>query len=93
MSGFLYQITERDVTPIDIGVDSKAARDLSQDFVSNQRVRHFERRQLKVRELVERGLVQLKSVGTSDNVSDIFTKPLARPLFEKHRRGLLNIDM
>ena len=92
MAGFLHQVTERDVTPIDIGVDSKAARDLSQDFVSNQRVRHFERRQLKIRELVERGLVQIKSVGTSDNVSDIFTKPLARPLFEKHRRVLLNID-
>lgn len=89
--GFLHQVTEQDTTPVEIGVDSKAAHDLSQDFVSNQRVRHFERRQLKIRELVERGLVHVKSIGTSDNVSDIFTKPLNRPMFEKHRRTLLNM--
>lgn len=88
--GFLHQVTGRDVTPVDIGVDSKAANDLSQDFVSNQRVRHFERRQLKIRELVERALVHVKSIGTSENVSDIFTKPLSKPVFEKHRRTLLN---
>ena len=92
MVGFLYQLTERDVTPVELGVDSKAANDLSQDFVSNQRVRHFERRQLKIRELVERALVHVKSIGTLDNVSDIFTKPLSKPLFEKHRAVLLNMS-
>ena len=71
-------------------MDSKAAHGLSQDFVSNQRVRHFERRQLKIREFVERALVHVKSIGTADNVSDIFTKPLNRGLFEKHCRELLN---
>jgi hypothetical protein len=61
MIGFLHQLTEHDVAPVEISVDSKAAKDLSQDFVSNQRTRHFERRQLKVRELVERALVQRSS--------------------------------
>ena len=88
--GFLAQVVGHDVTPVDLGVDSKAAHDLSQDFISNSRTRHFERRQLKIRELVERAIVHVKSIGTSDNVSDIFTKPLNKGLFEKHRRTLLN---
>ena len=79
------------MTPIEIGVDSKGASDLSQDFVSNARVRHFERRQLKVRELVENGVVAIKSIGTDDNVSDIFTKSLGRRRFEKLRKKLLNL--
>ena len=87
---FLSQVFDRDVTPVDLGVDSKAAHDLSQDFISNARTRHFERRQLKIRELVERSIVHVKSIGTSENVSDIFTKPLNRGLFERHRRTLLN---
>ena len=88
--GFLARVVGHDVTPVDLGVDSKAAHDLSQDFISNSRTRHFERRQLKIRELVERAIVHVKSIGTSDNVSDIFTKPLNKGLFEKHRRTLLN---
>ena len=92
MSGFLYQITESDVTPIDIGVDSKAARDLSQDFVSNQRVRHFERRQLKIRELVEQATLRVKYIASSDNISDIFTKALDNATFCKLRAKLLNLE-
>lgn len=85
------QITGRDISPIDVGIDSKAAEALSKDFVSNSRVRHFERRQLKIRELVERGLINTLRVDTEDNVSDIFTKPLGYRRFEKLRKILLNM--
>ena len=85
------QITGRDISPIDLGIDSKAAEALSKDFVSNSRVRHFERRQLKIRELVERGLINTLRVDTEDNVSDIFTKPLGYRRFEKLRKILLNM--
>jgi hypothetical protein len=86
------QITGKVLAPVDLGVDSKGASDLSQDFVSNSKVRHFERRQLKIRELVERGLVNVKNIGTEENVSDIFTKPLGRRRFEKLRTVLLNLS-
>ena len=88
----IQQITGKVLAPVDLGVDSKAASDLSQDYVSNARVRHFERRQLKIRELVERALVNVKNIGTDENVSDIFTKPLGRPRFEMLRKILLNIS-
>ena len=85
------QITGKDLTPVTIDVDSEGASNLSQDFVSNSRIRHFERRQLKIRELVERGLVAVANIGTEENVSDIFTKPLGRRRFEKLRKALLNL--
>ena len=59
--------------------------------MSNSRVRHFERRQLKIRELVERGLINTLRIGTEENVSDIFTKPLGYRRFEKLRKILLNM--
>ena len=84
-------VTGKDLGAIDLFVDSKGAADLSQDFVSNSRVRHFERRQLKIRELVDRGLIMVKNIGTDDNVSDIFTKALGYRRFEKLRKVLLNM--
>ena len=47
--------------------------------------------QLKIRELVERGIVNVKWVATLDNISDIFTKPLGYRLFEKFRKVLMNL--
>ena len=91
LAGLTEQVTGRDVTPIDLGVDNKAAVDGSHDFISNSRVRPFERRQLKIRELVERGIVNVKWVATLDNISDIFTKPLGYRLFEKFRKVLMNL--
>ena len=54
-------------------------------------MRHYERRQLKIRELVENGLIKLKLVKTENNPADIFTKALGRRLFEKHRKTVLNL--
>ena len=84
-------VAGRKVTPIDIGVDSSAAVSHAHDFVSNSRVRHFERYQLKVREYVARGVVTVTKVGTDDNAADIFTKALGRKKFEKFRKVLLNM--
>ena len=77
--------------PTIIDVDNKGAVDMSEDYIANSRNRHFTRRHLKVRELVEDGVVQLKSIPTDDNVSDIMTKPLSVRRFEKLRRMLLNM--
>ena len=77
--------------PVDIGVDNKAARDMSEDFVANSRNRHFTRRHLKIRELVEASLAKLSAVPTADNVADILTKPLAKSRFERLRAMLLNM--
>ena len=84
-------VPEAVASPVDIGVDNKGVVDMSQDFVANSRNRHFTRRHLKVRELVEEAYVKISSVKTENNASDILTKPLGKALFEKHRKTLLNM--
>ena len=96
MEAFFLSMMEEDLLgpvekPYDVFVDNQGAVALANDFVSNSRVRHYERRVLKVRELLEDAIVAVKPVGTADNASDIFSKALGRRLFEKHRRTLLNI--
>jgi hypothetical protein len=74
-----------------IGVDNKGAVDMSEDYVANSRNRHFSRRHLKIRELVEDEVVRLRSIKTDDNTSDILTKFLYKNRFEALRKKLLNM--
>jgi hypothetical protein len=65
--------------------------DISKDYVANNRTRHIERRHLKIRELVQRAIIDTKWIATDDNVADIFTKYVGRDKFKKFRNGLLNM--
>ena len=71
--------------------DNKGAIDISQDYISNERTKHIERRHLKIRELVQNSIVKVKYVSTHLNVADIFTKPLDKKLFMTHRDKLFGI--
>ena len=77
--------------PIDLYVDNKGAIDLSHDYMANDRTKHIARRHFKVRELVQEAAIRVKYVASSDNVADIFTKPLDKTLFLKLRAKLLNL--
>jgi transposase InsO family protein len=76
---------------IDLHVDNSGAVDISKDYVANNRTRHIERRHLKIRELVQRAIIDTKWIATDDNVADIFTKYVGRDKFKKFRNGLLNM--
>ena len=71
--------------------DNKGAYDLCHRFTSAQHSRHIDRKLFKMREKRGAGQVCVRYVPTNDNTSDIFTKILARQLFEKHRRTVLNL--
>ena len=77
--------------PTKIFVDNSGAVAIANDFVSNSRVRHYTRRHLKVRELVEDSIVEVLKIGTDDNISDLLSKALGRRRFEKLRRFVLNM--
>ena len=77
--------------PTDLYVDNKGAIDMSRDYISNERTKHIERRHLKVRELVEDAVINVKYIATHLNVADIFTKPLERKQFQSLRDKLFNI--
>lgn len=73
---------------VDVKTDNMAALELVKDPISADRSKHIDIIYHHVRERV--GLQQLtfSHVPSADNVADIFTKPLARPLFEKFRFAL-----
>ena len=54
------------------------------------RNKHFELKQHYIRQLASEGIITLREVSTQSQIADIFTKSLARPLFEKHREPLLS---
>jgi hypothetical protein len=61
---------------------------LAFDQAFHTRVKHIDVRYHFIREQVEALKVTMKRVSSAENVADIFTKPLARPSFEKHRARL-----
>eukprot|EP00965_Chrysotila_dentata_P094820 3136011-Pleurochrysis_carterae.AAC.1 len=58
-------------------VDNSGAVELSKERRSCQRSRHVDRRDLKVREYVAHGDIEVRKIGTDDNVADVFTKSLS----------------
>jgi hypothetical protein len=68
--------------------DNNGAITLAFDQAFHARVKHIDVRYHFIREQVEANRVTMKRVCSADNVADIFTKPLAKPLFEKHRTRL-----
>ena len=51
---------------------------------------HFELKQHFIHELYERKVLRLLEISTGKQIADIFTKTLARPIFEFFRDFLLN---
>ena len=67
--------------------DSSAARGMTQRQGLGQ-TRHVETRYLWVQEKVQRKALTLEKVNTSQNVSDICTKPLPEVAMNKHLRTM-----
>ena len=76
--------------PTELYVDNSGAIDWAHDHTTTDRTKHIERRHLKIRELVEDAAIRVKFIGSTDNVADIFTKPLEKKEFLKLRAKLLN---
>ena len=77
--------------PTVLRMDNSAAIDLAHDPVSHASSKHIQRRELFIRELVHDRLVKPLYIKTSENVADIFTKPLSRKDFQRHRAALLGL--
>jgi hypothetical protein len=70
--------------PMRLEVDNTGAVDLSHNWSVSGRTRHDSIRQSFLRELNEDGIIEVFWIETSKNSSDIFTKNLSGPVFEKH---------
>jgi hypothetical protein len=70
--------------PMVLEVDNKGAVDLTHNWSVGGRTRHVEVRQYFLRDLKEENVILVKWISGDSNSSDLFTKNLAGPLFEKH---------
>jgi hypothetical protein len=71
-----------------IMMDNMLAIALSKNPVLHGRSKHIKTKYHFIRECVDNGEVVLESVGTTDQLVDILTKPLARVCFQELREKI-----
>jgi hypothetical protein len=71
--------------------DNKGAITLTKNMKDHSKVKHINIRHHYIRELLQAGTITTEHVSSTDNLADLFTKPLAR---DHHHRlvGVLNIN-
>jgi hypothetical protein len=72
--------------PMILEIDNKGAVDIANNWSVGGRTRHINTRFYFLRELKEADLIKTIWRSGAEMSSDVLTKNLARPLFEKHLR-------
>ena len=72
--------------PMILKVDNKGVVDLVNNWSVGGRTRHITTKANFLRELKEEGVLKVIWFPTNDNSSDMFTKNLMGPIFEKHSK-------
>ncbi|KAK9028101.1 hypothetical protein V6N11_067915 [Hibiscus sabdariffa] len=86
-------ITELGVIPsisdaVDLYCDNNGAIAEAKEPRSHQRSKHILRRFHLIREIIDRGDVEICKVNTDDNIADPLTKPLAQQKHDRHTESL-----
>ena len=76
------------VSTLSINCDSHVTLVRADIGVYNGKSRHISLRHGYVRELIQRGVISISYVRTSENLADPFTKPLTRDLVAASSRGM-----
>jgi hypothetical protein len=86
LSFFNEEQTEKTI----IYTDSQSSITLLQTLKSKKNTRHINVRIHFIREALNKNLIELKFVGTDDNIADGLTKPLEPLKFKKFKKRLIN---
>jgi hypothetical protein len=78
--------------PMILKIDNKGAKDLCDNWSVGGRTRHIEVKQLFLRELKEAKIIDSEWIPGDLNSSDMFTKNLSGPPFEKHGTKFVGVD-
>jgi hypothetical protein len=78
--------------PMILHMDNKGAIDLTHNWSVGGRTRHVDVRYYFLRDLKEENVIRVVWIPSDDNCSDIFTKNLAGPKFEKHTAVFCGVD-
>ena len=83
LRSFLRELRSAPDDPLILNCDNQGAIALAKDNKFHTRTKHIDMRYHFIREAVEDGKVAVQYIPTGDNVSDIFTKPLAKAKFRE----------
>ena len=88
LKAMIRDLKKKSVT-LEIICDNQSAIGIGNSAELNKgRTKHIEVREMYIKEAIQKGIVKLVWVPSQENVADIMTKPLAYPLFSKHRKNL-----
>ncbi len=76
--------TDLQVETVPLRIDNESAMKLTKNAEFHGRTKHINIKHHFVRELVDDGTILPIRVASADNVADVLTKPLSRPIFERH---------
>ena len=90
----LSDLFKRHLNPIMIYCDNQSCIKLSSNLVFHNRSKHIEIPFHYIRDMVNRGLIQLEYICTNEQTVDIFTKPLAKVKLKYFREklGMINCN-
>ena len=71
-----------------IHYDNQSCIQMSMNPVFHDKTKHIEIRYHYIRDMMQKGVVELQYVRTNDQTTDVLTKPLLRTKFEHFRRRL-----
>jgi hypothetical protein len=83
LRSFISEMWGEQTKPITISYDNQGAIALAKDNKYHARTKHIDLPYHFICEAVEDGKIKVKYVPMDDNVSDIFTKELPRPRFQR----------
>ena len=83
LRSFLRELRSAPDDLLILNCDNQGAIALAKDNKFHARTKHIDVRYHFIREVVEDGKVVVQYIPTGDNVSDIFTKPLAKAKFRE----------
>jgi hypothetical protein len=93
LRSFVSEIRGENEKPLTISCDNQGAIALAKDNKYHARTKHIDLRYHFIREAVEDGKIKVQYIPTDDNISDVFTKALPRPKFQRmvEMLGLLKL--
>ncbi|WVZ49529.1 hypothetical protein U9M48_000877 [Paspalum notatum var. saurae] len=94
LSRVLTELTGRETPMVKLLVDNKSAIALSRNPVHHDRSKHIDTRFHFIRECVDEGKIDVRHVGTEEQLADILTKALGKVRFVELRQqlGVVNLQ-
>jgi len=88
MRRIMTELLHEQQEPTQIFCDNKSTIALSKNHVFHKRSKHIDTRYHFIRELINSNEISVEFCRSEDQFADMFTKPLAKELFEIHRKNI-----